>query len=450
MQPAPSVSLANVMDLLLDAICVVDVEGRYLFVSAACERIFGYTPEELLGRPMIDLVHPDDRERTMGAVGRIMDGKPELHFENRYVRKDGQVVHIMWSARWSESHQARIAVAREITERKHAEAMQSALFAISESAHAAEDLQALFRRIHQIIGELLPAHNFFVALYDEKKDELSFPYFVDEHDPPPTPRELDSGTLTAEVIRSGQALLLTPDSRVAGQNDIVFGRDSLDWLGVPLNSPKGIIGALVVQSYSGEVRYTERDKALLQFVSNQIASAISRKQAETWLQYIAHHDPLTNLPNRELLHERLRTALATARLGDQRLALLYIDLDGFKQVNDHFGHATGDLLLQAVAERIRHCVRDSDTVGRSGGDEFVVLLHNSGHPEHVSAIAEKIRLALAQPFDLAGQQMRIAASIGVAICSDDTGEGKQLIRSADEAMYAAKKAGGNRTLVAEA
>jgi PAS domain S-box-containing protein len=116
MQPKAYVPLANVMDLMLDAICVVDVDGRYLFVSAACERIFGYTPEEMLGRPMIELVYPPDRERTLAAAAEIMAGQPKPHFENRYVRKDGQVVHIMWSARWSEADQARIAVARDITE----------------------------------------------------------------------------------------------------------------------------------------------------------------------------------------------------------------------------------------------------------------------------------------------------------------------------------------------
>lgn len=148
----PVVPLANVADLLLDAICVVDTEGRYLYVSAAYERIFGYPPEEVLGRRMIDLVHPDDRERTLRAAEEIMHGQPKLHFQNRYLRKDGQVVHVMWSARWSEADQARIAVARDITELKRAETIQAALYAISEAAFATKDLLALFQRIHRIIA----------------------------------------------------------------------------------------------------------------------------------------------------------------------------------------------------------------------------------------------------------------------------------------------------------
>jgi diguanylate cyclase (GGDEF)-like protein/PAS domain S-box-containing protein len=452
MEPKTYVPLANVMDLLLDAICVVDADGRYLFVSAAFERIFGYAPEEVIGRPMIELVYPPDRERTLAATAEIMSGQPKPHFENRYVRKDGQIVHIMWSARWSEADQARVAVARDITELKRADVLQSALYDISEAANTTEDLLALFRRIHGIVGTLLPANNLFVALYDEKKDELSFPYYIDEHDLAPAPRKLDSGTLSAEVIRTGQALLLTPDTDVTLSEhvDTIVGKDSLDWLGVPLNSSKGIIGALVVQSYSGEVRYTEQDKSLLQFVSNQIAAAIVRKQNETWLQYIAHHDPLTDLPNRELFHDRLQTALSRARRNKERLAVLYIDLDGFKQVNDGYGHAVGDLLLQEVAQRIRRCLRESDTVGRIGGDEFVVLLNNITLPEHGTVVAEKIRATLDRPFELAGQRLHISSSIGVAVCPEHGDDNKQLIRHADEAMYAAKKNGGNRLLMASA
>jgi diguanylate cyclase (GGDEF)-like protein len=356
----------------------------------------------------------------------------------------------MWSARWSEADQARVAVGRDITALKRSENLQGALFAISEAANTAEDLLALFRRIHQIIGDLLPANNFFVALYDDKKDELSFPYFIDEHDPAPAPRKLDSGTVSAEVIRSGKALLLTPDNDVDLPEHIstIVGSNSIDWLGVPLHTSKGVIGALVVQSYSGDVRYTKNDEALLQFVSSQVASAIVRKQTDTWLQHIARHDPLTDLPNRTLIHDRLQTALGRARRERQRLALLYIDLDGFKRINDSFGHTLGDQLLQEVAQRITRCVRASDTVGRIGGDEFVVLLHDIAQPADATAIADQIRAALDRPFDLTGECLSISSSIGVATYPEHGDDGKQLIRHADEAMYAAKKNGGNRLLMA--
>ena len=442
--------LAHVMDLLLDAICVVDADGRIVFASAACERIFGYTPEEMIGRLMIDMVFPDDVPKTMQAAAEIEAGMPKTHFENRYVRKDGRVVHLMWSARWSDADQMRISVARDVTELKRAESMEDALHAISEAAHAAEDLLALFRRIHEIIGSLLPAINFFVALYDRKSDELTFPYFVDQYDDPPAPRLLGSSpTLSAVVIRSGQALLVTPESRGPVTHlDNIVGRDSIDWLGVPLISQKGVIGALVVQSYSGDVRYTEKDKVLLQFVSTQVAAAIERKQTETLLLHMARHDVLTDLPNRQLLDDRLQTALSIARRNKGRLAVLYIDLDKFKLVNDTLGHLTGDLLLIEVAQRITNCLRESDTVGRMGGDEFLVLLNDILSPDDALIVAEKIRAALNRPFYVAGHKLQIGSSIGIATYPEHGDEKQQLIRHADEAMYGAKKSGGNRLLTA--
>ncbi len=442
--------LSTVIELLLDAICVVDTEGRYLYVSKAYERIFGYAPEEAIGRPMIELVHPDDRELTLRTAQEIMAGHAKPSFQNRYIRKDGRIVHIMWSARWSEADRVRIAVAHDITELKRAESMQTALLAMSEAAHTAKDLLALFQRIHQIIGELLPAKNFFVTLYDERHDELSFPYFVDEYDAPPAPRKLDSGTLSAEVIRTGQALLITPSTtlNLGGSNIAYAGRDSLDWLGVPLTTPNGVIGAIVVQSYSGDVRYTVEHQVLLQFVSNQVASAIERKQNATWLQYIAGHDVLTDLPNRELFHDRLETALLAARRDHERLSVLYIDLDRFKEANDTFGHDAGDTLLCETARRIRGCLREADTVGRLGGDEFAVLLHGIHRPEDALAVAEKIHDTLNHPFELGDHWLQISSSIGIAVYPEHGEDRKQLMRYADAAMYEAKKQGRHRQSVA--
>lgn len=434
-----SAPLASYIDLLLDAVCAVDKQGRFVFVSAACEHIFGYSPEELIGRPMIDLVHPADRQRTLDAAREIMGGESKLNFENRYMRKDGRVVHILWSARWSEVDQLRIAVARDITERKQAESRQAALYAISEAAHAAEDLLALFKRIHLIIGEWLPALNFSVALYDDHGAELSFPYHVDAHEPE-QPCAM-TGRLCAEVVRSGQPILLTPDQddRPAGFERQESGPNTPCWLGVPLNSQNGTIGALIVKSMPGSEHYTEQDKELLQYVCAQVATAIERKQLHARLQRMAQYDQLTQLPNRELLRDRLKAALEAAREDCGRLALLYVDLDRFKEVNDTHGHAVGDMLLQTVANRLKGCVRETDTVARIGGDEFVVLLHSIHASGDADGVAVKIRQVLAQPLRLDGHSFNIQPSIGVAQYPEHGTEEKQLFRHADEAMYTAKR-----------
>lgn len=437
-------SLGKYMDLLLDAICVVDKEGQFLYVSAGCERIFGYTPEEMLGRRMIELVLPEDRELTLQTVQKIVSGTPQPHFENRYLRKDGEVVHIMWSARWSEADQCRIAVARDITLRKRNEAMQAALYAISEAAHTTDDLPALFEQIHQIIGDLLPANNFSIALYDEETTTVSFPYHIDERAGKPEAHSLDAHSIYTQVIRSGQTLLLSQDGAEAVAEliqhfDDIWSDSAYSWLVVPLKTRETTVGALVVKSYAGHVHYSDKHRELLQFVSTQIATAIERKQMLARLQRLALYDQLTQLPNRGLFHDRIRGALARAKRHQEQLALLYLDLDKFKQVNDVFGHTIGDMLLEKVARRLELCVRSCDTVARFGGDEFVVLLENIDVPERATWIAEHIENALGQVFDLAGEQVQIETSVGIAHYPQHGTDEKELLRYADQAMYKIKK-----------
>ena len=438
----------NIVDLLLDAVCIVDEQGHFVFVSPSFERIFGYAPAEIVGRRMIDLVFIDDRERTLQAAQRVMSGGLQFHFENRYVRKDGQIAHIRWTARWIPEQRVRLAVAHDITERKHTELVQAAIYAISEAAQAAEDLVALFARIHQIIATLLPASNFAVALHDRLRDAVSFPYHVNERFPAPTARPLDADALCSHVIRRGQTLLITPDSLAPEVPALAGSPQPLYWLGVPLHAQGGVIGALVLQGYSEEARYSARDKELLQFVSTQVAAAIERTQMRERLQHMAQYDPLTHLPNRQLFLDRLKTALARAQRDDSLLSLLFVDLDRFKQVNDTLGHAMGDLLLQRVAQRLLECVRASDTVARLGGDEFVVLLEARQDTDHAYAVAQKILEAFVQPFDLEGRHVPMWPSIGIATYPDHGADENLLLNHADAAMYLSKKSGGNQVRMA--
>jgi len=385
---------------------------------------------------------PEDRERTRASVIDVMSGRPQLHFENRYRHKDGQVIHIMWATHWSPADQLRIGVARDITERKREESMQAALYAISEAAHTTQELPALFDHIHQIVGTLLPVHNFSVVLYEEQTDQQSLAYHVDEHELMLTPFKIDTDPLCAEIIRTGQPLLLTSDMITActGHTPIATNTTPLCWLGVPLKSQKGTIGVLVVKSYPGDVEYSEKDQELLQFVSTQIATAVERQRMQVRLQHMAQYDQLTRLPNRGLLHDRLMSALAAARRERAQLSVLYLDLDRFKHVNDTLGHSVGDLLLQEVATRLEQCVRESDTVARIGGDEFVVLIPGIREQAQGALVAEKIRSVLSLPFTLDNQNLYIVPSIGIAHYPEHGESGEQLLKYADHDMYSTKKA----------
>ena len=441
----------KLLDLLLDVVCVVDKDGRFLSVSAASERVFGFRPEEMVGRVAFDMMHPDDRIAARALVDRINLGEPSHDHENRYFHKDGHIVHIMWSAQWLEAEQVRVGVARDITERKRAGAMQAALYAISEAAHSVDDLQALYRRVHEVIAQLLPAENFSVALYDAAHDQLSFPYHVDRFGAPPSPMPLGSGTLSAEVIRCGEALLLTPKTaaQMLAKIGAIAGKHSLNWLGVPLISGANTIGALVLQNHSASQRYNEQDKDLLQFVASQLAAAVTRQRTQSRLEFLAQYDHLTELPNRALFLDRLRSSLQRAQRDSLRLAVLYLDIDNFKQINDTFGHTTGDHLLREVAQRLRRCMREVDTVGRLGGDEFAVLLDNISKQEDAILVAEKILAALSEPYLVEGKTLISAPSLGIAVYPEHGQNDLHLIRHADEAMYVAKRSGGKRYILVE-
>lgn len=447
METKPYTLPASFIDLLIDAVFAVDVDGRVLFASAACERIFGYTPQEMLGRIMFDMIVPQDRERTRQSVKYVMAGQPQLNFENRYIRKDGQIAYIMWSARWSPPDQVRIGVARDVTQRKRAESKQAALYAISEATSTAEDLPTLFRNIHQIIGTLLAVDNFTVALYDQESNKLSFPYHIDTMSETCIP----VSALCEEVILNGQPLLLTSENMqdYLTEQQIPSHHVPLCWLGVPLKSQNGTIGVLACKSYPGGARYNEQDQELLQFVSTQIATAIERQQMQARLQYMAQYDQLTALPNRALLYDRLNVALLKARRERGHLSLLFLDLDKFKQVNDTLGHQVGDRLLQEVARRLKQCLRESDTVARVGGDEFVILLQPIPLPEHAALVKEKIRDALRPPINIEKHKLSIVPSIGIAHYPDHGDNEEQLLKYADQAMYAEKHGRPPQTLTAE-
>lgn len=164
-------------------------------------------------------------------------------------------------------------------------------------------------------------------------------------------------------------------------------------------------------------------------------------KAEQAYRGLAYHDPLTGLPNQRLFHDRLGLALKHCSRERTRLAVLYLDVDGFKQVNDSFGHETGDRVLQELANRVCSGVRGEDTVARLGGDEFVVLLPVVQGPEDARHVADKVRAALRMPFDLDGMRLPVSASVGVAVFPDDGVTAEELIRTADAGMYRAKARG---------
>ncbi|MEO6226871.1 MAG: EAL domain-containing protein [Thermomonas sp.] len=273
-----------------DALVVLDVRaGDFIDCNQAMVDMLGYADksEVLAHRParFWPQFQPDGRlssEKAAEMIAMAMrDGGHRFEWIHCSAHRTDFPVEVLLTPIVLGERQLVIGTLRDITQKKQDEKTQAALHQISEAAHSTGTLLEMFGRIHQIIGELLPARNFFVALYDQARDELTFPYFVDEHDVAGEPRKLDDGTLSGRVIMTGEALLFTPETVRVGIHEefTLVGTDSMDWLGVPLKSQTHTIGALVVQSYTGDVRYVEKDKVLLEFVSSQVAAAIERKQA---------------------------------------------------------------------------------------------------------------------------------------------------------------------------
>jgi diguanylate cyclase (GGDEF)-like protein/PAS domain S-box-containing protein len=243
---------------------------------------------------------------------------------------------------------------------------------------------------------------------------------------------------------------------LAGQPDVLWHAQPADWevhsRQVQATLARGEIfqGELLVRRRDGEAFWCEvRGRAVRP--EDPGAGSIwvyldisARKEREQRIQHLADHDALTGLLNRRLLEDRLRQAIGLARRHEKLAALMLIDLDGFKQINDSYGHLSGDYVLRTVAKRMKECVRETDTVARLGGDEFVVLLTGQRTPEDSAAVAEKILASLTAPIAGGGRDFRIGASIGISIYPRDGLTPDALLRHADAAMYRVKEAGKNR------
>jgi PAS domain S-box-containing protein len=272
-----------------EAISIVDHEINILRVNAEFTRLFGFTAEEAVGKRLDLLIVPPDRYAESSWITQRMKTQNKVCLETRRQRKDGSLVEVLLSSAPVKLNGVRVgayASYRDITEQKRAEELNAALYAIAARSQAAEDLQQFFAAIHNILGQLMNARNFYIALYDPQSQLLSFPYFVDEEDTTPTPKPLGRG-LTEYVLRSGEPLLATPTifADLIQRHEVeLIGAQSVDWLGVPLKSGANCIGALVVQSYSENVRFGDRDREILKFVSQQLAAAIEHKRYEEALR----------------------------------------------------------------------------------------------------------------------------------------------------------------------
>ncbi|MFZ0860388.1 MAG: PAS domain S-box protein [Candidatus Sulfotelmatobacter sp.] len=272
-----------------DGLCIADSSHRVLLANETFGRMFEYEAAEVVGQPLENLVVPPDRLAESRWVTEALAKGQRITLETQRRKKDGTLLDVSMSCApllLDGKMAGFYAGYHDISDRRRVEALSSALYRVAEKSSSAHDLQQFFAAVHGIVDELMYARNFYIALYDPASDLLTFPYFVDEQDTAPPPKKLGRG-LTDYLIRVGQPLLATPEVLQAMEERGEVARNgsrSLDWMGVPLRVNSHTFGALVVQTYSKNIRYGERDKEILTFVARQLASAVEIKKNEQALR----------------------------------------------------------------------------------------------------------------------------------------------------------------------
>ena len=343
-------------------------------------------------------------------------------------------------------------VGRNITARKQAEekvrnqALQQRLIAeLGRQALASTDLPDVLNRAMELVAVTLKADYCHVLELDESSKQLVYTAVAGWPADWIGNRALEMrpGSRLEYVMTRGEPIVTEDYEKDTRFLPLLPGYQGVrSGIQVPLIGTQGTFGILGAQALEPR-RFSEDDVSFLQSVGNILAVAIERQNAEDRLAYLAQFDTLTGLPNRHLFLNRLMLMMAQARRNGQPMAMLFIDLDRFKLVNDTQGHSAGDKLLKDAAKRLTQCIRGGDTACRFGGDEFGAIVSELAKPGDAGLVAQKVLDSISLPFHVDGQEIFISASIGITLFPDDGDNPEALIMNADTAMYRAKEQGRN-------
>jgi diguanylate cyclase (GGDEF)-like protein/PAS domain S-box-containing protein len=459
-----------------DLIVVLDRDYRVTYTSPAVRDMLGFSPADLLGRTALQGFHPDDVDRVRDILDHL---GPEATSDLDLVR----IGHANGTWQWTEARAVNliddptvngiVANCRDVTERVIAQALidesiarQGAIAGLGRVALAAPDAHALTERAAGLIRSTLDVHRCEVLLFDQGAIADAVVAVRDgagplEADARPGDRIIDACLAAAEPIQftdpSPEGALRTtvdlvyadldaapshpesmfPDTVVAPEPQV---------LAVQVADGAQILGAILTRAGAPR-RFTQDEGAFLATMAGTLGLALGRRGAEATAQHQALHDSLTGLPNRALFVDRLSQALARLSRSDRRLAVLFLDIDHFKVINDSLGHSIGDRILTDVAGRLRALIRPGDTVARFGGDEFTVLLDPLHDRAEAEAIAERIRHDVSQAIHVGSATLQPTVSVGIAVAATGTSNAETLLRDADAAMYQAKDRGRNNVAV---
>jgi diguanylate cyclase (GGDEF)-like protein/PAS domain S-box-containing protein len=422
-----------------DVVIVFDVDGRYIEIAPTDPSNLYRPPDEMLGKTMHDILPKEQADYSISMIresiqtGAVVNGEYALQVRGK------ETWFAASTSRLSEN--TAILVAHDITKRKRFEQVQNAIFRITQASITGEGIDELYQSIHSILGELIPAENFYIASYDPVKGMISFPYYIDQFDePPPEPTPLQG--LTGYVIRTGQPLLAPTEvfDRLVRQGEVeVVGTTGEDWMGAPLKVEGRIIGVMAVQSYSKAIHFDQEDLNLLEFVSTQMAQLIERKRMEQEIVSLSLTDELTGLFNRRGFTVLAEHEMKLAYRFKRSVSLFFCDLDDLKTINDTCGHAQGDEALKEVSAIIRETFREADIPARIGGDEFVILAPDTS-VESPDILPKRLQTTVENHNLKGGRPYPLTLSVGMARFTPDAPHTiNELILQADEMMYQQKK-----------
>ena len=457
----PDRGLRSLVENASDVIMVLEPDLTIIFQTASVESLLGHAPAELIGTKFSALVDPADLGRLRLACASAADGIRSGPVDLRLRHRDGTWIDAETAVRHQADEGHLVLSTRDARERKRAErklrrqaAQQAVVASLGAQALEGGELPDLVLQAASEVQHVLDAD--FAGLHQHLPDREAFVLLggvgLESY-------RRNGATLAAHgswlghVLECRQPLIVTDWTAAPAFTETAFfaSTEIQSGIGVVVPGPGGSFGVLSAQA-SGRSHFNYEDGVFLQSVAHVLAAAIARTETEAAIRHQALHDVVTGLPNRILFEDRLTRVLATARRHGRSLAVLFLDLDDFKRVNDSLGHAVGDEVLRTVARRMAGCIRMEDTLARFGGDEFVILMPEISRPEDWGHLVDRIADALQEPLTTAGRQLVTTVSVGVAVggAPAPTKDAQALLRDADLAMYAAKQRGpGHRGVFEE-
>ncbi|HEV7526252.1 MAG TPA: EAL domain-containing protein [Acidimicrobiia bacterium] len=431
-----------------DGIVILDREARCQYVSPSYEHLTGRGETEFVGNFVRQYVHQDDRESIGIAWARMMEHPDET--TEALVR----VQHADGRWRWQEASisnrlddptiEGIVLNVRDVTERKALSDLLAEESRILEMIAWGERLETVLDRVAALTAVCTDARYCLIRILEgHELRVIAAPGFPLEHFERIASVTVETNLSSGRAAKEREEVFIDygPNGNEPTKPDVAVAVGVEATWAVPIELPKrdAVAGTLTLLFESGAVD-RDRHRPLIERVVSLAAVAIEQARAREDLEYRAYHDELTGLPNRALLNDRLTHALQRCRRDQTAVAVLFLDLDRFKLVNDSLGHDAGDRLLTQVAQRMIEGLRGSDTVARLGGDEFVVVVEDVKDDLEVHAAVDRVAAILEQPFEVDSETLFVSASIGVSVARDEA-NASDLLREADDAMYRAKQRG---------